>query len=125
MREIKTLAGTLVLILLVIGIGYFFFQGRNMCSDAKIADFLSPTGGHVAKLVVRNCGATTDFSTQVTIDDSSVIVIKGDKSKNIVINWKSVDNLSVDYKGNMEDVFKSENSYRDVKIHLIVSKPAL
>jgi hypothetical protein len=39
-----------------------------VCSEETVKVIRSPHGDHVARMFMRECGATTDFSTQVSID---------------------------------------------------------
>ena len=54
-------------ILLVVGISTLAYLFFSMCGNDPVAEFVSPDAG--AKLVVfqRDCGATTDFSTQASL----------------------------------------------------------
>lgn len=42
----------------------------EMCSNTVVARSLSPDGDHVAVVFQRDCGATTGFSTQISILDA-------------------------------------------------------
>jgi hypothetical protein len=39
-----------------------------LCSSKTVTSLRSPTGEHRAVMFMRECGATTDFTTQVSID---------------------------------------------------------
>lgn len=39
-----------------------------LCSDETVKVVRSPKGDHEARMFMRECGATTDFTTQVSID---------------------------------------------------------
>ncbi|EJL22480.1 hypothetical protein PMI02_04644 [Novosphingobium sp. AP12] len=39
-----------------------------LCSNETVKSLRSPTGKHEAKMFMRECGATTDFTTQVSVD---------------------------------------------------------
>ena len=64
-----SLTGTAAgLVLLVVGIGALaYFLVFDVCGNDPVAEFVSPDTG--AKIVVfqRDCGATTDFSTQASL----------------------------------------------------------
>lgn len=53
--------------LVIVGVGYFWFFAPDMCANEIISESSSPDG--VKRLVVfqRDCGATTGFSTQVSV----------------------------------------------------------
>lgn len=39
-----------------------------LCTSETVKTLRSPTGEHEASLFMRECGATTDFTTQVSVD---------------------------------------------------------
>ena len=39
-----------------------------LCSTETVKSLRSPTGDHQATMFMRECGATTDFTTQVSVD---------------------------------------------------------
>ena len=45
--------------------------GAAACDNTVLSDIQSPDGQHHAVVFGRNCGATTDFSTQVSIEARS------------------------------------------------------
>ncbi len=62
----KYFAGVVVgLALLITASGYFLLN--SMCSNKTISEAKSPDGSLVAVVFQRDCGATTGFSTQVSI----------------------------------------------------------
>jgi hypothetical protein len=65
------LAVSLVVVAVLVS-GYFFLRrlGDGMCGNYIVAQLQSPDAKLKAVLFQRDCGATTDFSTQVSILDS-------------------------------------------------------
>jgi len=43
------------------------FDGRDLCGNTTIEEIYSPTGRLKAVIFERSCGATTDFSTQISV----------------------------------------------------------
>lgn len=43
-----------------------------MCTEQTVTTLWSPNGDHHAVLFMRECGATTDFSTQVSVDPGPI-----------------------------------------------------
>jgi len=55
---------------IAIGIGAAFVLPhlmRDPCGNTIVEALPSPDGSHKAVVFVRNCGATTDFSTQMSV----------------------------------------------------------
>jgi hypothetical protein len=44
-----------------------FAAGRDVCDNTPLAEVPSPGGTHKAVVFERSCGATTGFSTQVSV----------------------------------------------------------
>jgi hypothetical protein len=84
----------------------------------------SPDGQLAATLFVRNCGATTDFSTIISVhrpdstfkDDSSMVfVAKGEPT--IQLNWDGPRSLSIGcQKCDRQEVFRRVTALGDVDI---------
>lgn len=74
----------------------------------------------IAKGIIKNCGSTTDYSTQILIQQENkvsepVVILKGDKSKDCLLEWEE-NNLIINCKVNDSDVFLKKSNYKDVKI---------
>lgn len=75
------------------------------CGLEVQAERSSPNGSITATTVVRNCGATTDFSTFVAVHDSNdpfdsknaheVVVLKG--RQQVLMNWVSDSELRLGF----------------------------
>ena len=61
-----TVGGIVVLLLGAVGAGGYFLLSAG-CGNEVLAQAASPTGSHKAIVFQRDCGATTGFSTQVSV----------------------------------------------------------
>ena len=66
LRLIAIVAGTFVASYFAIAIGLFIFGGDD-CENEVLAEFAAPNASATAVVFQRSCGATTGFSTQVSI----------------------------------------------------------
>src|SRR5690349_14298539 len=73
------------------------------CGDERVHDLAAPGGSLIASTFVRNCGATTDYATWVTLHSKSgtfnrpddlVFTAKGDHG--IELNWKDAHHLLIE-----------------------------
>jgi hypothetical protein len=53
--------------IVLVGIGAISYGLQSMCGNDIVAEYPSPDGGMRVVVFVRNCGATTDFSTQASL----------------------------------------------------------
>jgi hypothetical protein len=128
----KILMGILAFIFLAIG-GLYFFLPSSMCGNEILAEHLSPNKKLKAIVFKRDCGATTGFSTQITIQPSNNNleneggnVFSADTNHDdapssqtgeleIGINWLSDTRLAVQYH-KLSRVFQSESTVSGVQI---------
>lgn len=62
------LAGLVVVLVVLVLVVVFLPSGSdNLCGNAPFAEVLSPAGNLKAVVFERDCGATTRFSTQVSV----------------------------------------------------------
>ena len=113
-RDVLTVA--LALVLGVAGVVWLLQRTlQPLCGSVLIAEFPAPSKALKASLYVRDCGATTDFSTQVSILDTNeqalpvpgnVLVIDSDHGKTPVgsrggpevrLTWASDSTLVASY----------------------------
>lgn len=82
-RALLKVVGAVLLACTLVVAGFWFFA-PDLCANEVIEESLSPDG--TKKLVVfqRDCGATTGFSTQVSVLASSAPL--GNKSGNLFIS---------------------------------------
>ena len=88
--------------------GYFFVLGAGFCSESVYQDIASPSGTHVAQVVVIGCGgATVGPDTEVRLrspgaepDSKGEIVIEfddGPVEKKLSVSWASEKRLLIEY----------------------------
>ena len=96
--------------------------GCDMCGNEVLQSITSPSGELKVEVFSRDCGATTGFSTQVSIisaDDrlpnegGNILVLDG--TVPIKVQWRSDSTLTVDGLGTSQ-VFKQESSLAGVSI---------
>ncbi len=101
---------------------------RDGCVNDVLSESLSPDGSKRAVLFLRDCGATTDFSWQVSIlgsketlpnDPGNVIVLDSDHGAvhemKVEVQWKGSDNLIVSYSDRAR-IFHQLTMMRGVRI---------
>jgi len=94
------------------------------CDDKIEAVSKSPNEKYLATLFVRNCGATTDYSSIVKINPAStsstndqdlVFIVRGDFDVRMIWQDDSSIRLSCE-ECKTDDIFKQDKSWRDVTI---------
>ena len=106
------------------------------CSNEILQDVPSPDGRRHAVVFVVNCGATTDFSTQVSVltkawtvnDRGNVFVVDSDHGKadatgpagglNVTVRWLNNRTLEVQYDGRAR-VFAQDTRHDDTDIRYV------
>ena len=101
--------------------GSLYFLLPDLCGNQVISKSLSPNDKLVAYVFERNCGATTDYSYQLSILDSDQKL--KNKSGNTFrsaqrfeIKWGNPYELSVNYPKGAE-VFKKKKYMGQIKVH--------
>jgi hypothetical protein len=94
-------------ILLVAGwrYGSVYFSGYSLCSNEVTSELASPNNEYLAVVFERSCGATTGFSTQVSVlennsllenEPGNIVIIDGHpKTTGIEVAWVEQDVLLV------------------------------
>ena len=90
-----------VVVLGIVGVGYYLFS--NMCVNTIVASSGSPDGRWKVVLFERNCGATTGFSSQISLIDASNelknksgnIYISEGRPEGYSLNWKSDNSVEI------------------------------
>lgn len=78
-RVLFGLSRTLLALLLLGGVcvaGYFVFLAfltRKLCGEELIETVASPDGKYVAAILIRNCGATTDYVSHLNLRERDVL----------------------------------------------------
>lgn len=113
-------------VLVLIGAGAFYcwmFGGLgDLCGNEIISSDVAPNGALKAVLFRRDCGATTGYSTQVSIlsasrslpNEAGNIFIQKDEPV-VVIRWIDDHHLSVS-GGGARTAFRHLTDYRGVRI---------
>lgn len=121
-------AGTLLLFA-VIGLGSSgcAFLLRSSCENTVKSEIKSPDGKYIVALFERNCGATTDFSTIVSLresstelksDDLGIFVVKG--QPRIDLAWEGNTRLRLQCQDcRTEEIFKQERTWKDIHISFV------
>ena len=83
----------------------FFLLSANVCENQVFTEVFSPDKTHKAVLFQRDCGATTGFSSQVSLlkagstlanEGGNVMVVDGHPDDNaITLTWSSNDELVI------------------------------
>jgi hypothetical protein len=110
--------------LVVIGATCLWLSLTPNCEDTVKTEVRSPSGNYIATLYERDCGATTNFSTIVSLRASTdkfdgemgrVFVVEGQPQLNLV--WKDNTSLRVECSEcQSKDIFKREMNWQDVNI---------
>tara|TARA_R110001606_G_scaffold334962_1_gene482948 strand:- start:12 stop:407 length:396 start_codon:yes stop_codon:yes gene_type:complete len=113
--------GFLVFLFFWLTIGSIF-SSVDMCGNTIIETKFSPNQNNKIVLFHRSCGATTGFSTQVSIlekdndlenENSAILIIDKDS---LDIKWINDDEVSIEINKNSE-VFKKQNHFNGIKIN--------
>lgn len=105
----------LIIILLISGCGV---------SDNEVVKSLdSPDGNYTAVAFIRDVGATTAYSPQVsilkkgkTLKNEPGNIFVGNNSKVIDISWEDDNTLIVFFDCPKRDIYKQEEKFNDIKI---------
>ena len=138
MKEIFKIGciGISVILLIFIGALYFIFSPDEMCGNHLLKTEISPNKELKALIFSADCGATTDFSTQISIVKASYILEKSDNGNifsadsdhglaemdgeilKLNVKWIDDENILIEYPKNTR-IFKNKTSKNGVKIKYI------
>ncbi len=108
-------------------------SGCSNCANHVVADATSPTSNLRAVIFGRDCGATTGFSTQVSLidlhagtpagkgnifvadDNHGTVSLDANRTIPLKTSWTSDHHLIISYPGNAR-VFLKRSEYRGVRI---------
>ncbi|MES2568682.1 MAG: hypothetical protein V4710_01355 [Verrucomicrobiota bacterium] len=117
-----SLAALLVVAALGVAAGFqflaFFSPG---CGNDVLSEIVSPDGAHKAVIFRRDCGATTDYSTQISIlpahkplpNQSGDVFISDFVT--VQVTWSSVKSLVISYPADAR-VYRAAKIFHDVAI---------
>lgn len=129
-RWIKyTLTGVLpaaFLLALAFGALYYLFSPFGMCANEVFAQENSPDGKYKALVFQRDCGATTGFSTQVSVlkmqeelgdeGGNSFIVDGHPNETHIELLWADSSNLTIKNTTHLE-TYRKESRVQSISIN--------
>lgn len=121
LQALRVLGGIAVGAFAVIGLVCFFADFGGTCCNDKLSETLSPNGQLKAVTFRRNCGATSDYSTHVSIlsagrklpnDAGNVFTASHERS--ITVRWLDDQHLSI--SGETQTTLLHLSEFRDVQI---------
>ena len=140
MRRVFKISLWSLIVVLAVGAGLFgaaHLLTLDMCGNQVVAQIRSPDGRHKAVEFERDCGATTDFSTQVSViksnkqlgSDSTGNAFRADSNHGSVpvhgagvmeldIRWLNSNTLQIEYPGGAR-VFSRNSKVEHVSIQYV------
>ena len=121
-RALLVIAGILLLGLSVVALLRFFALPDDLCANDNLRESISPNGTLKAVLFRRACGATTAYSTQVSIlpasrklpdEAGNVFVVGGELL--VVVRWLDDRHLSIS-GGGAPTAFKHLSAFNGVQV---------
>jgi len=119
MKKILKIIATIIALTIIGLIGLFIYFAGGMCGNQIHKEYLSPDKSLKALVFQRDCGATTGFSTQISILDSNeklenengnIFVIKGHPDDVApVLNWTSQNVLNIQHSLNGNEYTAKDN----------------
>jgi len=120
MKNILKIIASLFSIAIIGFIGILVYFADEMCRNKFYKEYLSPNKSLKAVIFQRDCGATTNSSTQISILDSdeklgnksgNIFIIKGDPNEVApILNWESDNELNIQHSLNGNE-FKAKNNF--------------
>lgn len=100
-------------------IGWIAFYNWNPCKDKVVKEIRLPQTDYKLVAFIRDCGATTDFSTHVSVigngqelPKESGNIFSGNHSRSIDIELEDINTLIVRHDCKEQDVYKKENKFK-------------
>jgi len=120
MKKILKILATIIVLTIVILFGLLHFIFDSACQNQVFKEYYSPDKSMTAIVFQRDCGATTGFSTQVSILESdeeldneggNIFIIKGHPSDVAPeIEWTGNKSITIHHYINGNE-FKAENQF--------------
>jgi len=118
--------GSLILAATMIGGGAYLFSllDADLCSDTVISTIESPDHRYTATIYERDCGATTDFVTNVNLQpkytgpfdpEKGTRILTQESRHEVKATWPANDSLELTYP--FIDIFTQEPVWKDVKVN--------
>lgn len=99
-----------------------WYAASSSCANSAIAEYPAPGGRLKAVVFERDCGATTGYSTQVSIlgigaslPNGAGNVFVADYAGGVRVDWRSDTNLRIEHHANAR-LFKSEAKFENVAV---------
>ena len=119
MKNNKPLIVIVIVISVVGSLGYIFHKiENNLCNNGEFIYAVSPKGIR-ADIYIRDCGATTDYVTNVEISEHKVFSTNHYHKNDITIRWNGNNIFVIEYLGKKDDIFLYDKTYQDINIELI------
>ena len=121
-RTLLVIAGILLFALPVAALLWLFASPSDLCANDNLRESVSPNGTLKAVLFRRDCGATTSYSTQVSIlptsrqlpnEAGNVFIVGGEPL--VVVRWLDDRHLSIS-GGGAATAFKHVSAFNGVQI---------
>jgi len=121
-KTLKCTALTITPIVIILGL-VITYVAPDMCANEIYNEITSPDTNNKIVLFERNCGATTGFSSQISIiknnenlknDTGNIYIAKG-KPLNFHIKWTS--NADVYISTNSTQIYKQETTLNNINVH--------
>ena len=118
-KEVAIILGSIIILVLLGIVGLIVYATSDMCGNEVYSQTLSPNNEHKAVVFQRDCGATTGFSTQISIIDAdddlnnesgNIYIIDGHpKDVSPQVSWISDSELNIG-TGLSGSEYKAESS---------------
>jgi len=120
-----TAASVRALLVLLVAAAVIVTTNCGLCSNQLVRATRSPDGSVEATWYVRNCGATTDFSTMVSVhqpnasytDDSALVFVAKGKY-DLKLSWAGPRELAIDCQGcSRKAIFRETTRLGDIDVN--------
>ena len=126
MKKIYTLLIAIVIFFVGTGIYFvFFFNLAGDCGRHLFLEKTSPGGGYMARELVVNCGATTEYVTWFSIknlkngNEEQSVTIDHDVTTKCSMDWTSEQSVEIKCDVPTNDVYVNKKSVMGVSINLV------
>ncbi len=114
---------TVAFVVVIGGIAALWIGLRDLCANSIVVEAVSPSGEKKAVLFERSCGATTGFSSQLSVisanadlsNEGGNAYVAGGYPEGYELRW--LDNSTLQVSGVKGDVRKRDSRVSGVDIH--------
>ena len=126
-KLLKFLATILIVLLGIVGIGVYVFNNifSEMCGNEIFSEVYSPDSKFRAVIFQRDCGATTGFTTQISLifakndlqnEGGNIFIVDGHPNdRKIELSWNGPKKLTIKNCSGLQS-HKKEKLYQGVSI---------